>query len=470
VNHVAVAKAIMDGASIKDPLASIIIKAVPDLHDVHEVAAELAETQAGNLIKDLNGEQRYMVQRLVKQAIQRGWTDQELQARLKNKIGLHPRYAQAVDNLLNKNLGDGMAPGKAQRLADQYAARLRADRALAIARYEVAKALNDANRILWQEQQEDGDISPYAVRIFKTHPDEARCKVCKRLNGRRISLKATDPAPPLHPNCRCWEELSDQGIVKSRSDISKREPRDADADGWIYEGTPKERPAPPKAPESHRLHGKLQWRRPDGSIMASRTEVGDTFEALFALKVAPSRLAQKVLGRRMKVQVGALASNRRQGAIDVITERFALELKTMNAKAKRRQVSLKPEEVASKEKAAEAMGLQGGIVAQVVDMDTKTVRLWAYLDGFTKVDMKTGRKSGKHEPESQWISIGTYKFTDAEFYAAQDNAGWGARVSKKQDEWGEDIEDGDTVIELVEDTSAPGGLRPILYIEGEDDG
>jgi hypothetical protein len=168
--------------------------------------------------------------------------------------------------------------------------------------------------------------------------------------------------------------------------------------------------------------------------------------------------------------VGALASNRRQGAIDVITERFALELKTMNAKAKRRQVSLKPEEVASKEKAAEAMGLQGGIVAQVVDMDTKTVRLWAYLDGFTKVDMKTGRKSGKHEPESQWISIGTYKFTDAEFYAAQDNAGWGARVSKKQDEWGEDIEDGDTVIELVEDTSAPGGLRPILYIEGEDDG
>lgn len=214
----------MDTATLvpfKQALTDLIIKAVPDLHDVNERAAELAEARAGELIRDLTAEQRLVVQTMVKKAIERGWTDAQLQMRLKDKIGLGPRYSAAVENQRNQNLAKGMMPGTANRLASQYAKRLRSQRALTIARYEVQKALNDANRELWLEQQQDGDLTPYAVRIFKTHPDEHRCGVCKRLNGRRVSLKDAAIAPPLHPNCRCWEELSDEGIVKSRSDIRK---------------------------------------------------------------------------------------------------------------------------------------------------------------------------------------------------------------------------------------------------------
>lgn len=38
-----------------------------------------------------------------------------------------------------------------------------------------------------------------------------------------------------------------------------------------------------------------------------------------------------------------------------------------------------------------------------------------------------------------------------------------------QDQWGDPIEDGDTVITLVDDPSVPGGVRPVLWTAGVDE-
>ena len=84
------------------------------------------------------------------------------------------------------------------------------------------KALLDAQRLIWTQQQEDVDLSRYAVRVIRLHKDERLCKVCRPLNGRRLSLRAgagievrgvTYPGPPFHPACRCYEEVVDEVVV-----------------------------------------------------------------------------------------------------------------------------------------------------------------------------------------------------------------------------------------------------------------
>ena len=129
---------------------------------------------------------------------------------------MDPRYADAVENFRAGRIAAGVPKGRARAMARAYAKRLRAHRAETIAQSEVQQALMDAQRVIWARQQEAGDLSRYAVRVTHTHKDERLCPVCRPEGGRRRSLKAgTKGGPPFHPRCRCWEEIEDQGIVKT---------------------------------------------------------------------------------------------------------------------------------------------------------------------------------------------------------------------------------------------------------------
>lgn len=153
-----------------------------------------------------------------------------LAARIAEKVGLDERYSIAVENFRDRMVANGAPKGDIKTATGAYVSRLRMHRAMVIARYEVAKALADAQRLLWAQQQQDGDVSRYAVRVWRLHKDERLCKVCRPLNGRRASIRSNNEGyfikglgrvegPPIHPQCRCYEELIDQGVTKTDPDL-----------------------------------------------------------------------------------------------------------------------------------------------------------------------------------------------------------------------------------------------------------
>lgn len=192
-----------------------VSKAQPDLREINDVAAQIAADSAANLLSDLSVTKKRTVALLVKRGIDNGWDDATLADRIAQVVGLDARYASAVENQRLALLKAGVPKGRARDLSRDYAKRLRAHRAMVIARNEVHRALCEAQRALWTHMQVSGDLSAYAVRVTVTHKDERLCVVCRPQGGKRASLKAgTGGGPPFHPQCRCYEVLEDQGVAK----------------------------------------------------------------------------------------------------------------------------------------------------------------------------------------------------------------------------------------------------------------
>lgn len=173
------------------------------------------------LLMDVNEQNRRKVANLTARALEQGWSDDVLAARIQNVVGLDSRYALAVENFREGQIKAGLPPGKARDASRAYAKRLRAHRAIVVARSEVASALAQAQRVLWKQAQERGDLSRYAVRVTRLHKDDRLCQQCRGENGRRRSLKTTVGGPPFHPQCRCWEEVEDQGLVVEKIEKGK---------------------------------------------------------------------------------------------------------------------------------------------------------------------------------------------------------------------------------------------------------
>lgn len=182
-----------------------------DLADVQERAATIARQQAGKRITALTAASKRRVQTLIRQGIEDGWDDATLAQRIEATVGLSTPQAKAVEAYRRNLLGQGIKPGRARAQADAYANRLRSSRGKTIARTEMQQATAQAQRELWQEAREGGEVSNYAVRVTHTRKDP--CPQCRSENGKRRTLRNTDGGPPFHPNCRCYETLSDQGTV-----------------------------------------------------------------------------------------------------------------------------------------------------------------------------------------------------------------------------------------------------------------
>lgn len=201
-------------------LTSLVSKDYPGLRDVNEAAAVLARQTSAALVGSISEAKKKNVASLVARAIDYGWSDKVLANKIAQVVGLDARYAQAVQNFGSREANKGRPKGIVAREVDAYATRLRNHRAMVIARNEVQAVLLGAQRLLWAQQQQDGDISRYAVRVTHVRKDERLCGICRPQNGKRRSLKAgVGGGPPFHPVCRCFEVLEDQGIAKTDPEL-----------------------------------------------------------------------------------------------------------------------------------------------------------------------------------------------------------------------------------------------------------
>ena len=157
-----------------------------------------------------------------------------------------------------------------------------------------------------------------------------------------------------------------------------------------------------------------QFRHPETGHAMGKSEIGDTFEAIFQAKGA--RLVTAKYGGPY---VAIAGKGNRTTPLDFrLDKRFAGELKTMNANAKRPKTAIKKEEVDRKESAARQGGMQPLLLAQVVDMKTGTVRVYAHPAFASK-------------QVTAMSYVGEYHFTPGDFQRAQQKTGhWDKRYAR----------------------------------------
>lgn len=190
-----------------------------DLYEINDLAEEYARRRSASRVTQINDDVRKTIRTTLANGIKEGLTDDQIAKRLKTKIGLTDRMSNAVDNYRDGLLKGGMKSGQANLAASRYAEDLKLARANAIAQTEVAAAFNTAQHLVWLQAVETGDLRSDVKLVWKTHPTEFTCPTCKSLNGKTVKLmdestkykvgKNLVSAPPLHPHCRCTEEVVD---------------------------------------------------------------------------------------------------------------------------------------------------------------------------------------------------------------------------------------------------------------------
>lgn len=199
-----------------------VAKAAVDPDEVLNLAAEWAKMRAGMLVQGANPT---VVQSIISRSIEEGWPETKTRRAISRSVGLTPQGQTALFNYEKKLINDNVPPGRRQRMVDAQERRIKTARVKSIVRNETAQAFAAGKREAWRRMKSMGEISPYAVRVWRTHKDERTCPVCGPLHGRRASIdegrtyRLGTPdlptgfmeGPPAHVNCRCWEELDDRG-------------------------------------------------------------------------------------------------------------------------------------------------------------------------------------------------------------------------------------------------------------------
>jgi hypothetical protein len=194
-----------------------------------------------------------------------------------------------------------------------------------------------------------------------------------------------------------------------------------------------------------------QFVHPDTGHAMGKTEIGDTYEALFAAKGA--QLLEARFGGPFARVSGAETAGGGRGARNTpldfrLDHTRAGELKTMNFRARSHKTAIKKEEVARKEAAARDAGMAPLLVVQVVDAEHGRAEVFAYPAFASKTT-------------TAMEHLGGYWYGPGDFQAAQEATGhWAQRhdraaaqgvtaaASPDPPPEDPDAEPGDTVIEL----------------------
>lgn len=176
---------------------------------------KFASNRAGQLITSIDELTRISVNRIITEA----FTDQidvfTTASRIKNIVGLHPQYANAVvkfekaeiARLIKAGVKEGQAKVRARSSATGYADRLRQSRATTIARTEIQIAQNEGRYEGWKQASEAGYVDPEAQKQWIIARDELTCPICLELDGETVPWNGIFSngmeRPVAHPNCRC---------------------------------------------------------------------------------------------------------------------------------------------------------------------------------------------------------------------------------------------------------------------------
>lgn len=185
-----------------------------------------ATTRAGALVTAVDASTRDSIRQIIARAFTDQVTVRETAKILRNVVGLHPRWANAVydyrDRLIDQYEEEGLTTARATARADEMSGKYRTTlvraRANMIARTEILEAENRGRYLGWTQAWEEGLVDGATQKMWITAPRDV-CDICLDLQGQIVNWNSPftngDLMPPAHPNCRCTSVLipPDRGTV-----------------------------------------------------------------------------------------------------------------------------------------------------------------------------------------------------------------------------------------------------------------
>ena len=176
---------------------------------------KFAANRAGQLVQSIDDLTRIAIRKIIVDAFNEQIDYKATAQRIKNIVGLHPRWADAVvkfekremARLLKGGMKETTARRTAQARASEYADRLKGARATMIARTEIQIAQNEGRYEGWKQASKEGLIDPQSMKMWVTAQDERTCDVCAPMDGELVPWNQLFSVglekPIVHPNCRC---------------------------------------------------------------------------------------------------------------------------------------------------------------------------------------------------------------------------------------------------------------------------
>lgn len=227
-----------------------------DFEKLDPRAVAYARERSGTFIKQLSDEQRRIVHNSLVEGIEQQLTTKQIAQSIRGQIGLHDKWAKAVESayeselerLKTTGISLAKAEAQAQKLRERYHDRLVRARAANIARTEVQSAQNMGRFISWLEAGNQKLINPQTTKKeWITGPSNVGagrisvCEICSAINGEKVSVLQQFSLgvlmPPAHPNCRCTAVIVPVSIEEITELISYSDAEYKAADDILHEAS-----------------------------------------------------------------------------------------------------------------------------------------------------------------------------------------------------------------------------------------
>jgi len=175
-----------------------------------------AQRRAGELVTFIDAVTRDSIRKAIIDAFNEGMDYRATAKRIKNVVGLHPRWAEAVTTfekkefarLVRSGLKEATARARATERATRYSDSLKSKRATMIARTEIQIAQNEGRQEGWNQASEQGYVDVESQKMWVIAQDERTCPICTELDGEIVPWNETfssghETPGRVHPNCRC---------------------------------------------------------------------------------------------------------------------------------------------------------------------------------------------------------------------------------------------------------------------------
>lgn len=168
--------------------------------------------KSSSLVVEVSKQQRETVRKVLSSYFDQNAPIEATKEALKRTIGLHERYANAVETRRFQMLANGMDEDRADALADKYADQLLDSRVETIARTETKDAQSRGQADAWRIAEEEGYMPEGTKKRWVALDYSKRLSdICRELDGQVVDLN--EPffskvlneevdRPPAHPNCR----------------------------------------------------------------------------------------------------------------------------------------------------------------------------------------------------------------------------------------------------------------------------
>ena len=175
-----------------------------------------AQRRAAELITSIDAMTRDSIRRAIIDAFNEGMDYRATARRIKNVVGLHPKWAEAVTNfekkefarLVRSGLKEETARARSIERSTRYSESLKSKRATMIARTEIQIAQNEGRQEGWNQAFEEGYVDVESRKMWIIAQDERTCPICTELDGEVVGWNEVfssghETPGRVHPNCRC---------------------------------------------------------------------------------------------------------------------------------------------------------------------------------------------------------------------------------------------------------------------------